>query len=310
MANGRLPRFVPPMLAVLGEPFDSDEHLYEIKWDGIRTLAFVERGTARLASRNDQPLSDRYPELAELGALPDGTVLDGEVVALRDGKPDFGRVLRRTRGSGGPRSAARAAADGALTYVAFDILYRDYRSLMDLPLSDRRGHLEELVGPARSPGLALSEGLQGAGTAFYREACERGLEGVVAKRLASTYAPGKRNGAWVKIKRRQRAVCVVIGFIEKAGRDFQSLLVATNQLPGESGPGALRYVGRVGGGFTELMHARVNDLLWARPAPAPVVPCPEKARWIEAGLYCTVSFAELTEAGLLRAPVFEGLVEA
>jgi bifunctional non-homologous end joining protein LigD len=242
--------------------------------------------------------------------LPDGTVLDGEVVALRDGKPDFARVLRRPRGSGARVAGGDRGDDDGLTYVAFDVLYRGYEPLLALPLRERRKHLDELVAPSRSQRLVLSDGLPGGGIAFYRGVCERGLEGVVAKRLSSTYAPGKRNGAWVKIKRRLHSVCVVIGFVEKAGRDFQSLLVATNQLPGEVAPGALRYVGRVGGGFTDAIHARVNELLWTRLAAAPIVPCPEKARWIEAGLYCTVSFAELTEVGLLRAPVFEGLVEA
>ncbi len=313
----RLPRFIPPMLAVLGEPFDSEEHLYEVKWDGIRALALVERGGLRLLSRNEQPLASRYPELAELSALRPGVALDGEIVALRDGKPDFNAVLRRGglgRGKrwGPPESSGRdAAGDAPVTYVAFDILYKDHGTLMPLPLEERRKHLEELLAPAISPRLVLSEGVRGAGTALYREVCEKGLEGVVAKRLASAYAPGKRNGAWVKIKRRLRAVCLVIGFLEKEGRDFQCLLVATNQVPGaDPEPGPLRYVGRVGGGFSEAVRRRVNELIWPRIVRSPIVPCPERGVWIEAALFCTVSFAELTEAGLLRAPVFEGLVEA
>ena len=306
------------MLAVAGEPFDSEEHFYEIKWDGIRALALVERGGWRLLSRNEQLLADRYPELAELAALPSGVALDGEIVALRDGRPDFGLVLRRVRtkapGGEAPRPGNPAARrfdsqEIPATYVVFDILYRDHESLMALPLAERRKHLEELLAPAVSARLALSDGVRGAGTTLYREVCERGLEGVVAKRLASAYTPGRRSGAWVKVKRRLRAACAIIGFLEKEGRDFQSLLVATNQLPGEV-PGTLRYVGRVGGGFTEAVRARLNDLMWPRIAPSPIVVCPERARWIEAGLYCAVSFAELTEAGLLRAPVFEELVEA
>ena len=130
----------------------------------------------------------------------------------------------------------------------------------------------------------------------------------MAKRLSSTYAAGKRNGAWVKIKRRLHIQVAVIGFIEKASNDFQSLLVAGSALPGEE-PGPLRYLGRVGGGFTETQHAHMNGLLRSRPRGAPLVPCPEKGRWVEPGLYCEVSYAELTEAGLLRAPVFEGLIE-
>ncbi len=292
------------MLARSSGPFDSDRHLFEIKWDGIRALALVDRGGWSLVSRNKQSLASRYPELEELARLAPGTALDGEVVAMRDGKPDFGRVLRRARRTG----AVRDSQD-PVTYVVFDILYRNHESLMGLPLEERRKHLEELIAPAVSSRLALSDGVRGAGSTLYREVCERGLEGVVAKRLASTYAPGRRNGAWVKVKRRQSAACAVIGFLEKENRDFQCLLVATNQLPGDE-PGPLRYVGRVGSGFTDAMRQRLNGLLWPRVCPRPMVACPERGAWVEAGLYCTVSFAELTEAGLLRAPVFEELVEA
>ena len=294
------------MLALLGELFDSDDHLYEIKWDGIRALALVDRDGWSLVSRNKQSLSSRYPELEELAGLPPGTALDGEVVALRDGKPDFGRVLRRTRQTGAARDSQTP-----VTYVVFDILYRGHESLMGLPLEERRKHLEELIAPRVSPRIALSEGVRGAGSTLYREVCERGLEGVVAKRLASTYSPGRRNGAWVKVKRRLSAACVVIGFLPKEKNDFQCLLVATNQLPGAGAePGPLRYVGRVGSGFTDAMRQRLQGLLWRRVIPLPMVACPERGVWVEAGLYCTVSFAELTEAGLLRAPVFEELVEA
>jgi bifunctional non-homologous end joining protein LigD len=305
------------MLAVLGEPFDSEDHYYEIKWDGIRALALVDGDGLRLLSRNEQPLAPRYPELADLAALPAGSALDGEIVALRDGRPDFNTVLRRGgMGRGrrwGPPSSPvlDEAAKAPVTYVAFDILYRNHRSLMPLPLEERRKHLEELLAPAISPRLVLSQGVRGAGISLYREVCDKGLEGVVAKRLASAYAPGRRNGAWVKVKRRLRAVCLIIGFVEKEGRDFQCLLVATNQVPGaDPEPGPLRYVGRVGGGFSDAVRRRVNELIRQRIVTSPIVPCPESGLWIEAGLFCAVSFAELTEAGLLRAPVFEGLVEA
>jgi bifunctional non-homologous end joining protein LigD len=131
----------------------------------------------------------------------------------------------------------------------------------------------------------------------------------MAKKLGSPYAAGKRNGAWVKIKHRQEVQLAVIGFVEKDAADFTCLLVAGNQLPGEA-EGALRYVGRVGGGFTDVARDRINALLRARPRSSPLVPCPEKGRWVEPGLYCRVSFAELTDRGLLRSPVFEALIEA
>ena len=314
------------MLAVAGRPFDSAEHFFEFKWDGYRAGAMIENGKARLMSRNGLDLAERYPGLAPLALLPRGLALDGEIVAFRGSRPDFSLLQQH-----GPRSDP-----STVRFVAFDVLYEDFESRLDLPFSGRRQILEQIVERARRPELVLSEGLAAEGQALYRQACEQGLEGVVSKRLSSPYASGRRNGAWIKIKRRLRLQAVIIGYIPKPGQDFQSLLVAGNGLPSavpsaeplaeplakpgaepwaERGtetsaePGALRYLGRVGSGFTESLRARVNALLQERPRRTPLIPCPEKARWVEPGLFCEVSFAELTSAGLLRAPVFERLIE-
>jgi DNA ligase D-like protein (predicted ligase) len=286
------------MLAVSGRPFDSEAHFFEFKWDGIRTQALVERGALRLVSRNGVDITGRYPTMAALAALPGGLALDGELVVFRDGKPDFELVLK----------SMHRAGSLPVSFVVFDILYKSSRSLLDAPFSERRETLEQLVRDCPCPGLMLSEGIRAKGKMLYETACRQGLEGVVAKKLSSTYAAGKRNGAWVKIKRRLHVHVAIIGYIEKQGDDFQSLLVASNGLPGEQ-EGALRYIGRVGGGFTEEVRERINNLLRLRPRDTPLVSCPERARWVEPGLYCAVSFAELTAAGLLRAPVFEGLLE-
>lgn len=287
------------MLAVHGQAFDSDAHFFELKWDGFRAAAMIEGGSLRLMSRNRIDLAEQFPVLRSLASLPDGLALDGEIVAFRDGKPDFDLMLNRGR-KGGPR---------ALKYVVFDVLYKDFEPCMELAFSQRRELLEEVTRAASGCGeLLLSDGVVGKGKTLYDHACQQDLEGVVAKKLSSPYAAGKRNGAWIKIKRRLTIQVVVIGYMEKGGSDFQSLLVAGTNLPGEA-PGPLRYLGRVGGGFTEAMRNRVYDLLQRNPRETPLVSCPEKGRWIEPRLYCEVSYAELTEAGLLRAPVFEGLVE-
>ena len=286
------------MLAVHGQPFDSEAHFFELKWDGFRAGAMIERGAVRLMSRNRIDLLPQFPMLSALRRLPDGIALDGEIVAFRDGKPDFDLMLHRGRKPG----------PAVVRFVAFDILYERYESRLALPFSDRRRILEQVLGGVDLPDLMLSDGVIGSGIALYRNACEQALEGVVAKKLSSPYASGKRNGAWVKIKRRLRIQVAIIGYIEKPGMDFQSLLVAGAGLPGEE-PGPLRYLGRVGGGFTEAARAQVNARLAQHPRNGPLVPCPEKGRWVQPGLYCEVSYAELTEAGFLRAPVFEGLVE-
>src|SRR5262245_18586586 len=133
-----LPEFVAPMLATLvDEPFDSDEHLFEIKWDGIRALSFVETTGVRMASRNKLDLAPSYPELAGLSRLPAGTVLDGELGLLENGLPSFSRSLERVHAKAKLRVQALARSSPAL-YVVFDLLYLAGASVLARPLHERR----------------------------------------------------------------------------------------------------------------------------------------------------------------------------
>ena len=309
-AAPRLPRSFAPMLAKPGAPFDSDRHLYEVKWDGIRAVALVEDGGYRLLSRTGYDLTANYPELAALARLPAGTIVDGEIVVLNEGRPDFEYVLRRDRRStGSPEAGATLAC-----YLVFDLMYREFARLTELPLLERRQPLADLVDGCGSGHVVLSDGFVGAGVAFYRQVCERNLEGVMAKRVDSRYLPGRRSDAWIKIKRRVRYHCVVLGFIDKEqGTDFRSLLIATER---EAGAG-LRYAGRVGTGFDEEQRREINALLRRHRSAAPLVPPPAdlsprhqwgQACWVEPVLFCVVSCLELTSAGMMRAPVFEELV--
>jgi ATP-dependent DNA ligase len=187
------------MLAKSGVPFDSPEHLFEVKWDGTRALAFVEQGNYRLVNRHRADVTDRYPELTFLGGLPAGTVLDGEVVVLQGGKPSFRHLLSRNqvRSSFKIQSLARTLPT---TYVIFDLLYDRFESLLALPLAQRRERLEQLMRRYAHPRLVFSQGVVGAGKAFFAEVCCQGLEGMMAKRLASGYRPGWRTDAWIKVK--------------------------------------------------------------------------------------------------------------
>src|SRR6266852_8415456 len=137
----KLPRFVPPMLAQPGVPFDSSQHLFEIKWDGTRVLAFVEQGGYRLVNRHRADVTDRYPELGFLNDLPAGTILDGEVAVLRQGKPDFGLLLSRNQARAALKIQSLAWTFPA-TYVVFDLLYHRFESLLASPLGARRQRLE------------------------------------------------------------------------------------------------------------------------------------------------------------------------
>ena len=296
-----LPAFVEPMLARPGEPFDSGEYLFEVKWDGTRAIAFVESGVAplRLVNRRRRDMTWRYPELAFLANLPAGTVLDGEIVCLdKDGQPDF-QALQSREQVHTQRKAAHSAMACPATYVVFDQLYDRFESVMDLSCGERRERLRMLVAATANPRLVMSEGVTGDGVAYFEKVTGEGLEGVVAKRLNSRYEPGKRTGAWVKIKKCQTLHCVVIGFVPEGKDDFGSLVVAAQDDGGE-----LRCVGRVGSGFDRRLRQQINDYLWSHLRDKPVVPNREKGLWVEPGLYCTVRCMEFTADGHFRAPVF------
>lgn len=293
----RLPAFIPPMLATPGKPFDSDDFLFEVKWDGTRGLAFIEDGTYRLVNRRRIDFTERYPEFGFLADLPPGTVLDGEVVVLHGGKPSFDRLMAREqlRTPMKIKSSSRAMP---ATYIVFDLLYENYVPVMNKPLHERRERLQALVEACDDEHFIMSEGIVGKGVAFYEEAVKLGLEGVIAKRLDSRYLPGKRTPAWLKIKRFERIFCAIIGFIPSGKDDFRSLVIAAESEQG------LRSVGKVGSGFDARLRAKLNKLLWSRICERPIVPCRERALWITPGLYCWVTCMERTKGGEMRAPAF------
>jgi len=295
-----LPDSIPPMLARSGRPFDSEEHLFEIKWDGFRAIAYVDEGL-RLLSRRRNDLAPRYPELDVLRRLPAGTVVDGEIVLLRDGRADFYGLLAREQARGASRVRAAAAREPT-TYVVFDLLFEHHESIMDRPLTERRERLAALVGDRGEGSLVLSEGVVGAGRTFFERAGELAIEGVVAKQLGSAYLPGKRTEAWTKSKHTRRLHCAIVGFVPDGPRDFKSLIIASDV------GGELRCVGRVGSGLSEVRKAELRELLFAREVDEPLIDCGMAGRWVEPGLYCTVSFLERTNTGTLRAPVFVELI--
>jgi bifunctional non-homologous end joining protein LigD len=196
----RLPPQVAPMLAVASAPFDSPQHSFEVKWDGIRVLAGVAGSAWRLWGREQSDYTTRYPELSVLRGLPVGTVVDGEVVAFdAAGRADLRRLLRR-HGLVDDWRIEQAKEWCPVTYVVFDLLWLRDRSLLREPLARRREGLAELCATTALPEVVFSAAVTGAGHAFYAAAVAAGQEGVVAKHLASAYRPGRRVPAWRKIK--------------------------------------------------------------------------------------------------------------
>jgi len=304
----QLPEHIEPMLAKIGDPFDSSEHVFELKWDGVRAVTYVDAAGVRMHGRRRRDLATRYPELTFLGELPAGTVVDGELVVLQDdGKPNFRAILSRENASANGVHAA--AKRHPVVYVLFDLLYDGGESLLGTPLGERRERLQALVAKSAQPRLMASDGVIGEGLALFEAARQQEVEGIVAKRLDSNYLPGQRTDAWTKIKPVKTILCLVLGF-EPDGdvapgeqpRDIKSLIVATDF------DGELQCVGRVGSGIGEAQRAELRELLFARAAAQPIIDAGMTGCWVEPGIYCTVSYLERTNNGNLRAPVFKGLV--
>ncbi len=305
-----MPRHLEPMLARAGElPRDDGRWAYEIKWDGVRAIAYSQPGRLELQSRNLKDITGSYPELRRLNrALSShSAILDGEIVAFgEEGRPSFAALQHRMHVSS-PAQAARLAKGSPVTYVIFDLLWLDGHSLMGLPYSERRERLASLKLTGAS--WQTPEHLVGSGREVLEASAAQGLEGVVAKRLDSTYEPGRRAGAWVKIKNFKRQEFVIGGWLPgkgARGARIGALLVGVHE-----DTGALAYAGRVGTGFSEQELDRLAGLLAgleregspfsAGPAPPPgAVFCDPK-------LVVEVEFTEWTRTGSLRHPSYKGL---
>jgi bifunctional non-homologous end joining protein LigD len=305
-----------PMLATLiDDPFDSDDWLFELKWDGVRALAVCNNETT-LFSRNQRDITATYPELAKLHErmVAIDAVVDGEIVAMANGRPSFealqGRLNLQDRGA-----VARAAKVLPVTYVAFDLLYLDGRSLLTTPIEDRKALLQELV-VEKAGAVMVSLAAEGEGHAVFAMAQSQNLEGMVAKRLGSPYRLGKRSKDWLKVKTLHTAD-VVVGGWTKGERGRSGTLGAL--LVGAYDQGALHYVGAVGTGFTDRSLDEVLASLRAEESDrCPFVEDPSGSRsqfgkvikdphWTHPRLVAAVEFRELTSAGRLRAPSFKGL---
>jgi ATP-dependent DNA ligase len=297
-----LPETIDPMLAKLGEPFDSPDFLYEIKWDGTRAICYRDEAGFRLKNRRQRPQKERYPELECLRDLPAGTVIDGEIVIFNEGKPSFEGMLRREQAAG-PRKVAAAMRGWPASYVVFDLLYVDYGSIMNRPCEERRQRLRDMIRKLNVPCVVMSEGVVGTGIAYYEQAVAMELEGIVAKRLSSPYLPGMRTDHWIKCKRRQEMLCAIIGYQLDESAGLRSVIIA-GQVEGQ-----LQCLGKVGSGMNERLRRELLPRLKEMHQSRPTVPCELKGIWLKPGFFCKVSYLEITSGGQLRAPVFEELVE-
>jgi bifunctional non-homologous end joining protein LigD len=306
-----------------------DEWAYELKWDGVRALLLCEEGETKVSARRGDDATARYPELAEIAASLGGhdAVFDGEIVAFDErGEPSFGRLQRRM-GLTDRIRIQRRAADTPITYVAFDLLWLDGRSLCDEPYERRRELLAELGFDG--PNWQAPSHHVGDGEALLEVVRKRGLEGVVAKRLSSPYRPGRRSSDWVKVQCRRRQELVIGGWMPGEGgraKRVGSLLVGYwDATPGEAErlgrSQRLVYAGGVGTGFTQATLAELTQRLAPferETSPFEAGWDPEEKyaarirergalRWVEPELVCEVEFLRWTHEDTVRAASFKGL---
>ncbi len=294
---------IEPMLATLEKEVPADDHIYEVKWDGIRALIAFDDGQLTIRSRNLRDITANFPELVipETAFRGSCGLLDTEIVVLEpDGRPNFRKVINRLqqRTEGGVK---RSQAKYPAVCYAFDLLYLDGRPLVNDALERRREYLQDLIKPGTP--YRVSEAIDD-GAGLFAAAEQLGVEGIMAKKRGSTYTPGRRSAAWLKIKTRQTAECVILGYTRGKGNregTFGALHLGQDD-------GGLRYVGKVGTGFDDKA---LEDVLTAlesiKEAKRPVDEKPvddANSVWLEPKLHCEVEYGSLTSNKTLREPVF------
>src|SRR3954447_7273215 len=306
-----MPEHVVPMNAKLSKlPPDDERWAFEVKWDGVRAVAYMRPGRIELESRNLLEITPQYPELSRLtrdvGAHE--AVLDGEIVAFDpEGRPSFERLQQRMHQTS-DSVIRRRMKSHPVTYMVFDLLHLDGRSLMDEPYTERRRLLEalELHGDHwQTPTYSA-----GNGQALLDATKNQGLEGLMAKRLDSRYEPGKRGGAWLKVKNTSRQELVIGGWVPGEGRRrdrIGALLVGFHE------DGDLRYAGKVGTGFTDKTLRELSEELAPlerKTSPFGPLPKPPKGSiFVEPELVAEIEFTEWTPERMLRHPSYKGLRE-
>jgi bifunctional non-homologous end joining protein LigD len=302
------PKGFSPMLATLvDKPFDADNWVFEVKWDGYRAVAHCDGKEVSVISRNNKSFNEKfYPITAALEQLNLHAVLDGEIIiSNKEGVSSFGDLQNW-----------RSEADGELLYYVFDLLWLDGYLLLDLPLQQRRELLKKML--PQHPAVQFSQSFNAPGTTFYDIAKEMNMEGIIAKKADSIYLPGVRSKDWLKIKIAKRQEVVIGGYTRNEGSSklFSSLLVGVFE------NGELHYTGKIGTGFSDKDQRAMMDQFkplvrkdcpfesepdYNKPSRFRPNPPKATATWLKPTLVCEVAFAEITSDGVMRHPSFEGM---
>ncbi|HOJ49144.1 MAG TPA: RNA ligase family protein [Bacillota bacterium] len=291
----------PMLIGETAEAFDSEDFIYELKLDGERCIAYLDPNTGtELRNKRNMRMLAKVPELSEIHRqVKSRCILDGELIILKDGKPDFFEIQKRSLTANSFKIKLHSAQFPA-SFIAFDVLYHIDRETVSLPLTERKQILDSLI-VQENDRLSVSRFIEREGKAFYELAVRQELEGVVAKRKDSKYFFGKRTKDWIKIKNLLDADFVMCGYIEKENNVISVVL-------GQYREGRLIYKGHVTLGvssddFRIMAKQKTIDFPPFQETP----PGNENAVWIEPNLVCTVQYMMKTGTGSMRQPVFKGL---
>lgn len=294
-------RHINPMLiGADGQAFDSGDFIYELKWDGERCLAYLDpaHGT-ELRNKRNLKMLPKVPELAGIHKqVKKRCILDGELMIMKNGRPDFYEIQKRSLTTNSFKIQL-AAKQYPANFVAFDILYYDGKDLTLLPLMERKQYLDQAVR-TETASLAISRYVPDKGCPLYTLAKQQNLEGIVAKRKDSIYTPGKRTKDWIKIKNLKDDDFVVCGYLYKENNMISLVL-------GQYGQNEMIYKGHVTLGVGGPDFEIIKAMKPAQIPPFPVPPGNEEANWITPELVCTVKFMDYNANGGMRQPVFKGL---
>lgn len=293
-----------PMLAkVASEPFSGKDWIFEVKWDGFRAIAYV-TGRLSVKSRNQKDLLQIFPELVELKRLCSKVVLDGEIIVMRNGKPNFQALLER-RQDVLRFEIQRQTKKATASYIVFDILEKDGQSLVDLPLVKRKEILKSSLKEGMN--VFVSDFIEEKGEAYFKSVIDKELEGLIAKRKDSPYEEGRRSGNWLKIKKLKSCDCVIFGYTK--GAKTRAITFGTLLLGLYDKDGKPIYVGKVGTGFSQqALKELSNQFKTLKTDTASFTPeAGDEIVWLKPQLVCEIVYQTLTRDNRLRMPRFQRL---
>ena len=289
----------PMLIGLQKEAFDSDEHIFELKLDGIRCIAYLDENGVDLRNKRNIRLIDKTPELDQIHRQVKGRcILDGELAVIRDGRTDFSEIQKRVMMTNS--SKIRLASQRCpVCFTAFDILFYEDKETISLPLMERKELLTSIVA-SENEHFAVSRFIEQRGREFFAMTGERGLEGIVAKKKDSRYYFDKRTKDWIKIKNMEDDDFIICGYICKSNNVVSLVL-------GQYDKAHLIYKGHVTLGVSVNEIIQIMKLKCDQNPFSDIPKGNEKVQWIQPKLVCTVEYMTGTENGGLRQPVFKGL---